>query len=203
MHLAVMQACHKSGSVRYLERKEAMEITPHGNLAFDLRGTEVGTFHLTPERIRDVAKDQRITSGPGSDETYMPTSLELEALTNMVTFAVDRGQVFDFGYWPNEMIQLSSNRAGRLYTQDALGHPFSTPYIILHTWDDKQNEQSQKRVAELQGRNKAIPESSAYLVNPFPVTDKLCVDFEILQFDAILIKGRQLLAVGDRGLFLG
>jgi hypothetical protein len=169
----------------------------------DLGSEDIGTFQLTPERLREIAREQMITSGPGSSEMWMPTSDELGHIVDMVNSAVNSGQVIDFGYWPNEVIQMTSNRGGYLYVRDALGHPFSSPYVILHSWDDKKNEKAERQVASIQGRKKPIPETTAYLVNPFPTDKVMCSDFEILAFDAMTIKGERMLAVGDRGLFLG
>jgi hypothetical protein len=183
----------------------AIPINERGNAAIEMKLSrdEIGTFQITPERIREIAKENLITSGPGTNQDYMPTSDELAAIIDMVAIAIDRGQIIDFGYWPNEMIQTVAHKAGRLYAQDALGHPFSSPYIIIHTWDDKRYELQEEKVARLQNRKEAIPESAAYLVNPFRFQQHLCVDFEILQLDAMTIRGVKMLVVADRGLFLG
>src|SRR3954463_16255571 len=172
-----------------------MRISADGNVVMDmdLKYEDIGMFRITPERIREASREHRISSGPGQDERWMPSSDELSNLTEMVDHAVNRGQIIDFGYWPNEMIQVSAHRGGRLYNSGALGHPFSTPYIFLHTWDDKNNPDMDAKVAKMQGLVTSRPESAAYLVNPQPVQGELCISFEVLAFDGITIRGIPLL----------
>lgn len=172
---------------------------PSGNYGFelDLSYKDIIHFILTPQRIRDLARDGMISSGPGVDENWMPTTAELERICEMAIFAVNRGQMIDFGYWPNSVIQRTSNRAGRLYLKSALGHPFTTPYIILHSWDDKTNPGYEKW-------NRGRPETCGYLVNPLPdkESSELCIDFEALVLEGLSVKGQDILTVGDRVLLM-
>lgn len=168
-----------------------------GNLVAELSLDDMGYFHLTPERIRDIALSNWIVSGPGFNTKYMPTSIELEVITDMVQHAVNRGQVIDFGYWPNDMIREVGHRGGTLYCQGALGHPFSTPYIILHSWDDPKLPSHEYYVA--QGKDGRM--TCAYLINPFPQGKDLCIDFEAMTFEGLEIprrNGKKCLGIGDR-----
>jgi hypothetical protein len=161
-----------------------------GNDTFSLGLEEFDSFTMTPERIRDLCLAGKISSGPGLIAEYMPTGNELNTITQMVQHAVSRGQLLNFGYWPNDMIKASAKHAGKLYVQGALAHPFSSPYIILHTWDDKTNP------PPLQGDRTV---ASAYLVNPYPDSgDGLCIDFEAMELEGITVKGDRCLGVGDR-----
>lgn len=45
------------------------------------------------------------------------------------------GCVFDLGYMPNGIIITESDRARELYRGDYIGHPFSRPWVIYHTWE--------------------------------------------------------------------
>ena len=101
---------------------------------FEIKNGDIDTLSLTPEQPREIALRHMVTSGTGLDQNYMPTSEQLTVISDMLHFAVTRGQVIDFGYWPNEMIKATAKRAGPLYLKDGLAHPFSSPYVIMHSW---------------------------------------------------------------------
>jgi hypothetical protein len=180
-----------------------MRVLPKGriiggsNYGLELNLDNMDTFLITPASVREIAMKDGIVSGPGIDMAYMPTSRELDTINEMAKFAVDRGQMIDFGYWPNDMIMATGHRAGNLYSEGALGHPFSTPYIILHTWNDP------KLLPDVGNPNEKS--SSAYLVNPFPYKDSkdLCIDFEAMTLEGLIIEGYKCLGVGDRALLNG
>lgn len=177
-------------------------IMPDGNLGAEMDLEDIDFCTVTPAMIREVAFADHIISGPGLDARYMPTSAELETVSNMAQFAVNRGQMIDFGYWPNDMIREAGVNGGRLYCQGALGHPFSTPYIILHSWDDPKLPISQ---AIHMGKFNLKPDmekhTCAYLVNPFPNGKELLIDFEAMTFEGITFRHKpreKYLGIGDR-----
>jgi hypothetical protein len=163
------------------------------DLGNDQLGFEAGNSSqllLTPERVRDIAQRRATTSGPGLDRSYMPTSQELEHLGDMLELAIGRGQLIDFGHWPNDMIRHASQRAGRMYTEGALAHPFRTPYVFMHSWDDEKNPRPELRVKA----------TNAYLINPFPDSgDGICIDFEAVELEGFDVpKYGNFLGVGNR-----
>jgi hypothetical protein len=174
-----------------------MEFMKDGYGAVNADRVRVGK--LTPASLRDLALSKRLISGPGVIAEHLPTPDELETAASMMYEAVVAGKMFDFGHWSNEFIKKVSIRGGSLYNQKALGHPFSTPWVFYHTWDD----------AEV---NKRWGEDhinyTAYLVNPLPKTDStLGCDVEITAIDAFDIadnKGNyvKFLGVGDRALLM-
>lgn len=162
-----------------------------GEFEFDLRS--IGTRKLTPAFVRECADNNLVTSGPGRDRKFMPTSRELDELLLMTQYAVNRGQFIDFGYWPNDMIMSVAKRAGDLYGEGAIGHPFSTPYLILHSWDDPK--------LPFHGLVEHNEKSTAcYLVNPFTEEGKLSWDFEAVELEGMKINAIEVLGVTDRVL---
>lgn len=160
---------------------------------------DISTCRVTPGFVRECAMARHITSGPGIDKRMMPDPDELEGMNDAANLAVTRGQMFDFGYWPNDMIRETGGRAGVLYMEGALGHPFSTPYIVLHSWTDEQLPFG-KMLAEMYPNdlNKRLS-TCAYLVQPLVGTaDDLCIDFEVTVLEGLSINGVKVLGVGDR-----
>src|SRR5215469_14048398 len=91
---------------------------------------------ITVPMLREAVFKHLIISGPGFIEKYMPTSNDLNTLNDMALYAVNRGQVIDFGHWSNDFIKETAIRSGPLYTQGALPMPFTSPWIFIHTWSD-------------------------------------------------------------------
>ena len=176
-----------------------METKDHGNGMFEFdmnKHTVAMADTVTPAQVRDIVHSCMISSGPGLEPRAMPTQNELENLLEMATSAVNSGRLIDFGYWPNEQIKQVGARSGKLYTQGALGHPFSEPYLILHTWSDP----------VLHAKFTDMPDrevSCLYLVNPFPVKGETCISFEAVSFEVMMLHGMKTLCVGDRALFHG
>ena len=165
-----------------------------GNGQFSLALDEFDTFNMTPEQIRELGLAHNISSGPGLDSQYMPTTNELNVISNMVHEAVSKGQLLSFGYWPNDFIKATARRAGKLYIQSALAHPFRSPYIIMHSWDDLASPLH--KVNPLLNKG---PITSAYLVNPYNNSgDGICIDFEAMELEEVVAKGNRCLGVGDR-----
>ena len=162
------------------------------NIIHEIEAGDIKTFSMTPERLREIALHHMVTSGPGLDQNYMPTSAELTVISDMLYTAVIRGQVIDFGHWPNEMIKATAKRAGPLYIADGLAHPFSSPYVIMHSWD----------IPKYDWVTMNLSGSSVYLINPFPQSNATtCIDFEALEFEGLLAHGSQCVGVMDRVAF--
>ena len=186
---------HSASVTLVLERNGTMAIEdnyklmPNGEVIAEMPLNSVGTFMLTPERIRNCALQNHVISGPGNDMRYMPSTAEMTTINRMIKYAVGRGQVIDFGHWPNDMIREVGHRGGNLYCQGALGHPFSTPYIFVHTWNDSLLPSTMETIG------------CAYLVNPFSEGKELCIDFEAMTLEGLQIprdSNEQYLGVGDR-----
>jgi hypothetical protein len=179
-----------------MEQERTMEYAKYlSDSHFEIDPKFVSTYDLTPAKLREVALHHRVTSGPGVDIRYMPSEREVESVGNMLYHAVTHGQVIDFGYWPNAFIKQSSKHGGTLYNSGALAHPFSTPYCLLHQWDDVNHP-----MHEMIKRNR--PMTSAYLVNPFPNSGTgLCCDFEVVDLDAVKVGSLELLGIGDRATY--
>ena len=170
-----------------------------GNGAFEVNGSAFAshTGVLTPQQVRDIILSDRISSGPGVDIRTMPTQEELDNLLEMAKDAIVSGRLIDFGHWPNTAIKETGARGGRLYNDAALGHPFSKPYLMLHTWNDAET------VHPVLGVPMSQPASCLYLVNPHPKQGETCITFEACLFECLLVAGVKTLAVGDRVLFDG
>ena len=168
---------------------EEMKFLGRGYFEIDMN--DVRLLPITVARLRNLAQKRMVTSGPGDDARYMPTQNELDTIGDMLEYAVNHGQVIDFGYWPNEMIKTASGHGGKLYTNGAIAHPFSTPYVIMHLWDDlnhPMNDLHRKR-------------SCIYLVNPLPHGKEVYIDFEAMEFECFNIAGGECLGIGDRITF--
>jgi hypothetical protein len=161
----------------------------------ELNVKDIEHITITPAKFRELALNKILTSGPGIELDYMPTEKELDTVSEMLYEAVSAGKFIDFGHWPNEFIKKQSNRGGDLYHQDALGHPFTTPWVFFHTWDDP--------VIDAKFRTNVLT-PSIYLVNPLLNTDgsTIACDFEITAIEAIKVANTELLAIGDRGLLM-
>jgi len=169
-------------------------VIPLGNDQFGIEVGESESLILTPERLREISERNALTSGPGLDHSYMPTSQELNHMAEMLREAINRGQMIDFGHWPNDMIKQTSHRVGRLYSEGAMAHPFRTPYIFLHSWSDEKNPSLELR--------KVV--TNAYLINPFPNSgDGICIDFEAVELEGTRLESvGNCLTVGNRISFL-
>jgi hypothetical protein len=154
---------------------------------------DVSQVRITPAKFRELALAKLLTSGPGEILAYMPTPSELENMADMLSNAITAGRFIDFGFWTNEFIRSQSGRAANLYYEDALGHPFTSPWIFFHTWSDPIVDEKFNIVHE---------SCSAYLVNPFPNENGKAIncDTEIVAVEVFNIGGKTLLGVGDRGV---
>jgi hypothetical protein len=164
------------------------------NRIFETNTDDIKITGITPARFRDLVLAGMLSSGPGLETDFMPSPEELDTIVDMLKEAVKAGKFFDFGYWPNEFIKKQSTRAIKLYLENALGHPFTTPWIFYHTWSDQ--VLSEKFGCEADS-------CSVYLVNPYPVDGKaIGCDFEISSIEPFKVKDINMLGVGDRARLL-
>lgn len=182
----------------------------------------VSSCAVTPAFVRECALKELITSGPGMEIRWMPSRGELQAMVESAKWAVTRGQLFDFGHWPNDMIMEVAGRAGTLYSQGALGHPFTTPYIVVHTWKDEKLPFSQMVAQQHPDNPNAILHSCSYLIHPLAKwqaakgcqlcstqqdhehqDNGLCLSFEVTCLEGLVINGVKMLGVTDRVLVDG
>lgn len=151
---------------------------------------------ITVKQLREAVFGKMLTSGPGTNPTYMPTETELDNILEGLTSAVTKGQVIDFGMWPNEFIQITAKRAGPMYSKSALGHPFETSWVFLHAWNDD----------ELMSEFSVPPQKAyaAYLICPIPAeeTGTLACSFEAVELNGMNVTVNNevvfLLGIGDR-----
>ena len=169
---------------------EDMKYTGDGMFSIDLRQVEM--FLLTPERVRSIAQRRQVMSGPGTDLRYMPTQNELDIVSDMLHYAINRGQMIQFGHWPNDLIKKSSGHGGKMYMQGALAHPFNTPYVLIHSW----NDETFPIPDHLKG-----PKVSVYLVNPFPDGKETFIDFEAMELEGFKVIGDECIGICDRIVF--
>jgi hypothetical protein len=110
---------------------------------------------------------------------FMPSQREVEAICVASHQACAAGRMIDFGDLPNAVIMATSKRAGPLYNQRLLGHPFRDPWIFFHTWEMS---------------------SSVYLVMPTEHGPQLGGEVEVVELQGLTLLGKFFLAIGDRAL---
>lgn len=172
------------------------EYLGNGMFSMAMDSTTRAMPNVTPQQVRDIVAKGLVSSGPGVDPRAMPTQDELEDMLVMMEDAVTQGRLIDFGYWPNEQIKINGARGGKLYNQSALGHPFSQPYIIMHSWSDPD-------IATRLGFEASRNTTCVYLVNPIPEEHETCINFEACALEVLEIEGEKHLCVGDRVNFIG
>jgi hypothetical protein len=170
---------------------------------YDVNVHDLELINVSPSIVRECVMNGMFTSGPGLEGDtvkFMPTNAELDTIAEMALGAINSGQFIDFGYWPNRFIITASNRGGNLYQESAIGHPFSTPWMFMHTWSDPEmNEYAKDKFKTWKDMS-----ASAYLVNPFlnERNTTLGCDFEIMELTGIKVKNNILLALGDRAILM-
>jgi len=127
-----------------------------------------------------------------------PSRNECDVICDMCLSAVTSGQVIDCGHLPNSIfMDASVARAGNLYKQKALGHPFRTPWMFMHSWSDPTYDSEFMRKVTGGTTPKMF---AAYLVSPFMGDEKspVGVDFEVCSLDPMTVAGNPVLMIGDR-----
>jgi hypothetical protein len=160
---------------------------------FNAKMDNIKVVNITPAQFRELVLKRYISSGVGTNPYQMPSTRELDTISDMLVEAVTAGRFIDFGDWPNEFIKKQSTRASDLYYEGALGHPFSTPWVFYHTWKDEDMIDK----LELDRNNS----TSIYLVNPLLHNGKaVACDFEITALEPFSVRDVPILGVGDRGI---
>lgn len=109
---------------------------------------------------------------------FVPRQHEVDEIAETAETAVRAGRLIDFGNLPNEVIRHGGNRGGPLYSQGAIGHPFSQPYVFMHTWGEDM--------------------AAVYLVTPLE-PDKLAGgDCEAIELQPVKVAGEAALIISDR-----
>jgi hypothetical protein len=162
---------------------ETPRALPDGRHGIEADATAIGEWRPTPSQVRDVILDFLVT-GPDFSESlpleplakeFAPTQREVEVTSELCHEAVTAGRMIDFGDLPNDALKLGGSRGGPLFNQSALGQPFQDPWVLYHTWE------------------KAV---AIYLVNPMANGDA-----EVCELQPVLLGGRRILMIADRGIF--
>jgi hypothetical protein len=112
---------------------------------------------------------------------FAPRQREVELIGDMAFEAVKAGRLIDFGELPNALIKDGGHRGGPLYAAGVLNQPFRDPWLLYHTWDE---------------RNAAV-----YLINPCE-PDRPNGDCEVVELEPAQFAGQGTLTIGDRILYL-
>jgi hypothetical protein len=127
-------------------------------------GCHLGIESLSPALVQQLA----------------PTQDDVELFAEACNDAVRGGRLIDFGDWTNDVIKYAASRGGPLYGRGAIGHPFSQPYVFLHTWEEA---------------------TSVYLVNPLEPDRLAGGDCEAVELSPAIVSGEKVLMIGDRIYF--
>jgi hypothetical protein len=57
------------------------------------------------------------------------------AMPDGFDMTITAGRSFDLGHLPNEVIKIEAKRGCELFEAGHIGHPFSEPYVLYHTWE--------------------------------------------------------------------
>ena len=177
--------------------------TPEGQLIFGQEmkyGIDI-EWRPTVTQMRDAVLNYRVVGLNTAGLKLLPEAAqsaasqdEVQRISSLARTAMQAGRVIDFGHLPNLVIAECAKRGGRMWNMNALGFPFSDPWICYHTWDHK---------VLWHGKDPApykLPDVRAvavYLVNQPNDTD-----FEVCELQPLVMESEQLLLIGDRGVFM-
>ena len=100
----------------------------------------------TPESVRHTVLGGQICGTfpfantmtmPEELTAMLPTIYEIMDITEGCAAAINAGQLIDFGFWSNAAIKNAGRRGGELYAQGLLRHPFTDPWMFMHSWDPR------------------------------------------------------------------
>lgn len=171
-------------------KQPKMHQTPAGpRFGVEARLDEIRQWTPTVTQVRDTILHGHIVGtnmldGFVSAEAMAmaPTQGDVDRIAETCAEAVSAGRLIDFGGWTNDVIKHGGTRGGPLYSRGVIGHPFSEPYVFLHTWEG---------------------ETAVYMVNPLE-PDKLAGgDCECLEMQPMRIADDAVLMIADRALLEG
>jgi hypothetical protein len=183
-----------------LERNGTMAINFLGDNRMAVDINDMGDVsNFTMSTLRELVLSSMIMS-LSLDAKSKPSIREVDNIVEMAKEAVTSGQVIDCGHLPNQVLMDMAKRGGDLYKQKAIGHPFRTPWMILHSWSDPTYE-SELMLSTTGHRTDKM--FAVYLVNPLMGDSKspVGIDLEILCLDPMTVEGKKILLVGDRTLY--
>ena len=153
-------------------------------LGFEADMKEIVEWHPTIAQLRDTVLAGMIVGShliaerlPPEVAAYAPSQAMVERIADACLAAVSAGRLIDFGAWTQEVICHGGNRGGPLYSKGAIGHPFSRPWMFVHTWEG---------------------ETSVYMVNPLEPERLAGGDCEALELNPTLASGHRALMIGDQ-----
>ena len=150
--------------------------------------------------LRDTIMTDMIVSPAMNGQVGEYEISEVLEIVSMAKEAIRSGRLIDFGHWTNASIIEGGHRGGPMYGQRALAHPFTKPWMFVHTWEQPTEDIPEGLANALKGQ----PQSSGYLVNPLPDTNgAVGCDVEVVTFEGVKYGGdRNVMLVGDRGLLI-
>lgn len=145
---------------------------------------DVEPWHASIGQIRDTVLAGLVVGTGGFLQAALPRSIlqlaptqnEIDEIAQSCHDAVRTGRVIDFGEWTNDVIKYGGNRGGPLYQQQAIGHPFRSPYMFVHSWEGV---------------------VVTYLVTPLE-PDKPAGDCEAIELQPMRLKNHTMLMISDR-----
>lgn len=160
--------------------------TPAGRVhGIEANLRDMEAWHPMVTQVRDLLLRSYVV-GPGAfpnmDPKYIrfcPTQEDVEEIAEGCHVAMLAGRLIDFGDWTQDVIKHGGNRGGPLYNRGAIGHPFRSTYLFMHTWEN---------------------ETAIYMVNPLE-PDVAGGDCEIVELQPISFGRERVLMIGDRVLF--
>jgi len=98
---------------------------------------DIRPWNMTVASFRDAALEERVSALYVTEwsNQFMPDADTVHSISRAAHRAVKSGQLIDLGNLPNNVIKEAGLRGGPLYTQGAIGLPFSDPWVLFHTWE--------------------------------------------------------------------
>jgi hypothetical protein len=89
----------------------------------------------TFDQVRHLAMENDIMVMAPADEADSHETKMFLSIPSGFTQTLREGRAFDLGHLPNELIKREALRGCELFEAGHIGHPFSEPYILYHTWE--------------------------------------------------------------------
>lgn len=168
-------------------RDAKLHATAHGPvLGYETDLRDVGEWKATVVQVREAILKGYVVGShmleaalPPAVMQLAPSQDDVERIAETCDEAIRAGRMIDFGHWTNDVIKYAAHRAGPLYSRGVLGHPFSQPYMFMHTWEYA---------------------SSIYMVNPLEPDRLAGGDCEAVELQPLHAGGENVLMIADRML---